>query len=169
MGRCGGRTSLSRAVLAWARSATQPAVGQGKDLGTPGLPQADMSSEILCVISPPAGPSGHSANGYRSLCWRAPFIPDLGWSVGVILQAESCCEARLSKGGGLIWEKAYRWKRQGFLEGSYKVTGWTRIHSHRDYWPHFADGEIETQQGCDALFQPPPFLRNPGVLTLTPR
>lgn len=124
---------------------------------------------LLCVISPLAVPTGHSANGYWSLCWRAPFVPDLGWSVGVILQEESCCEARLSKGGGLIWEKAYWWKRQGFLEGSCKVMGWTRIHSHRDYWPHFADGEIETQRGCDALFQPPPFLRNPGVPTLTPR
>lgn len=51
VGRCGGRTSLSRAVLAWARSATQPAVGQGKDLGTPGLPQADVSSEIPSCVS----------------------------------------------------------------------------------------------------------------------
>ena len=45
-------------------------------------------------------------------------------------------------------------KCQGFLEGSCKVMGWTRIHSHTDYWPHFADGEIETQRGCEGLFQP---------------
>lgn len=82
-------------------------VGEG-----PGRPRAAsgkcvFTSPLLCVISPPAVPTGHSANGYRSLCQRAPFIPDLRWSVGVILQGESCCKTRLSKGGGLIWEKAY--------------------------------------------------------------
>lgn len=82
-------------------------VGEGPGRTQAASGKCVFRSPLLCVISPPAVPTRHSANAYRSLCQRAPFIPDLGWSVGVILQGESCCETRLSKGGGLIWEKAY--------------------------------------------------------------
>lgn len=103
-----GRTSLNRAALPWAGSAAQPAVGQGKDVGAAGLALANASSEIpscasLLQPSPPGallmGASLFARGPLSFLTWGGPWVS--------YSKEESCRETRLSKEGGLIWEKVH--------------------------------------------------------------